>query len=569
MEKFVSELDLKQSDYLAQNLADLVRIGCARNKNRTAFSIVLPTGHTANLSYDRLDYLSDCVAAYVREDIGLGPNDVIAIQSLNILSYPVIAFGIFKSGVIVTNINPLYTIEETRHQLQDSGAKALFVIDVFADKVAEAIKGTQIKRINSLSLVDLFPFMKAKILAFGLKKIKKLVPDFQVDVTDNFSAVIQKGELILKKGIDPGRYSRSINPDDLAIYQYTGGTTGRSKGAKLSHKNIVANISQGEKINVGAIDQGVNTMMLLLPLYHVYALAVGALASLYNGTNVVLVPVPRPLKNLKSVFEKFDITILPGLNTLFVGLMKEEWFVRRVPANIRFSLSGGAPLQPSVSKAWEKLTGSRVYEGYGLTESTCVCTISPLGQEPRAGFCGKILPGTEIKLVDDQGCPVAVGQSGELWVKGPQVMQGYLNNEAATQETLSEDGWLKTGDIASIDNEGWVRIVDRLKDMIIVSGFNVFPAEIEDILTRHDWVSEAAVVGFPCSLKGEKIIAYIVSVNEELKPDILSDHCRKYLTGYKIPSEFIFLKELPKTPVGKVLRRTLRDQTSSRLKGKK
>ncbi|WP_162173635.1 AMP-binding protein [Kordiimonas gwangyangensis] len=320
----------------------------------------------------------------------------------------------------------------------------------------------------------------------------------------------------------------------------------------------MGNISQANKRNDIEREDG-ECMMLILPLYHVYALAVGMLNSMYTGVHVVLVPVPRPLSNLKPVFEKFNITVMPGVNTLYLGLLHEEWFVKNPPTTLKFCFSGAAPLQPATADKWEKLTGAAIYEGYGLTEGTCVVSSMPFNMPPKRGTCGIPIPGTEIRIVDEDENELPIGQPGELWVRGPQIMRGYLNNPEATAETITKDGWLKTGDIGVMDDEGYLSIVDRKKDMVIVSGFNVYPTDVEDVLTRFAPVAEAAVVGAPDDESGEKVVAYIVRGDAALTEEAVISHCREHLTGYKVPKTIRFVDELPKSPVGKVLRRELRD----------
>jgi len=325
---------------------------------------------------------------------------------------------------------------------------------------------------------------------------------------------------------------------------------------------VVGNISQANHREGAFEAQPDDALMLILPLYHVYALAVGAINSMHLGIHVVLVPVPRPLSNLKPVFENFDITIMPGVNTLYLGLMQEKWFTSNPPASLRLCMSGAAPLQPATADAWEKLTGAPIYEGYGLTEGTCVVASMPLDQPPRRGTCGRPIPGTEVRIVGEDGKDRQRGEPGELWLKGPQIMKGYLNNPDATDEAIN-DGWLRTGDVAIFDEEGYLSIVDRMKDMVIVSGFNVFPTDIEDVLTRFDRVAEAAVVGAPDEETGEKVVADIVKADQSLTDDEVIRHCREHLTGYKVPKTVCFVNELPKSPVGKVLRRELRDMAAA------
>ncbi len=558
----MDEVPFTEKDLLAGHLGEMVDNCVRAHGGKSAFSCVLPTGHSHTMTYTELGEYSDAVAAYLREDLGLKPGDVVAIQSPNTLAYPVLAFGIMKAGLIITNVNPLYTPDETNHQLKDSGAKVWFVIDVFGDRVQESIKDTDVSRIYPISLVDFFPGMKRHLLGFALKYIKKAVPDFGAEKAGSIHGIIRKGRKHLATGVNIQAYREGATLDDVAIFQYTGGTTGRSKGAELTHRNVVGNISQANHREGAFSAQPDDALMLILPLYHVYALAVGAINSMHLGIHVVLVPVPRPLSNLKPVFENFDITIMPGVNTLYLGLMQEKWFTSNPPTSLRLCMSGAAPLQPATADAWEDITGAPIYEGYGLTEGTCIVASMPLDQPPRRGTCGRPIPGTEVRIVGEDGKDRPRGEPGELWLRGPQIMKGYLNNAEATDEAIN-DGWLRTGDVAIFDEEGYLSIVDRMKDMVIVSGFNVFPTDIEDVLTRFDRVAEAAVVGAPDGETGEKVVAYIVKADQDLTDDEVIRHCREHLTGYKVPKTVCFVNELPKSPVGKVLRRELRDLAAS------
>ncbi|UTW56781.1 long-chain fatty acid--CoA ligase [Kordiimonas sp. SCSIO 12610] len=544
-------------DMLAIHVSGLVDNSVNEYGDKPAFSCALPTGHSATISFNDLGKYSDAIAVYLREELGLKKGDVVAIQCLNTLAYPILAFGILKAGLIVTNLNPLYTAEESQHQLKDSGAKILFLIDVFGDRAAEATEGTGVEKIYKLSLLDLFPAVQKSLLGFAMKYIKKSVPNFALKPDGTFQDVLNAGLKLLNAGHSVAGYLDDVDVHDPAIFQYTGGTTGRSKGAELTHNNVVANVSQGTKVNDGAYEKGEETMMLLLPLYHVYALAVGALASMYSGVHIVLVPVPRPLSNLKIVFDKFDISILPGINTLYLGLLQEEWFTSNPPKTLQFCYSGAAPLQPATMEAWEKLVNTKIYEGYGLTEGTCAVATMPLGEKRRPASVGLPLPGVKIRTVMD-GKDVPKGKNGEIWIQGPQVMKGYLNRPEATAETI-ENGWLKTGDIGYVDDDGYLYIVDRMKDMVIVSGFNVYPTDIEDVLSRMDGVAEATVVGVPSAATGEKVVAYVVKAADGLNEKAVIDYCKEHLTNYKCPKIVKFVDELPKSPVGKVLRRELRD----------
>lgn len=556
---FIHEQRFSPEDLLSNHLGSLVDQCVTAHGDKKAFSCVLPTGHSQTMTFSELGERSDMVAGYLREELGLKPGDVVAIQSPNTLAYPVIAFGVLKAGLTITNINPLYTPDETNHQLKDSGAKVWFVIDVFGDRVEQSVDGTGVEKVFKLSLLDFFPTTQRVLLGFAMKYLKKAIPAFQGEISGTTHSVIEIGAKHMKRVGSTARYREGQSVHDVAIFQYTGGTTGRSKGAALTHYNIVGNISQAEKREDKLEIMPDDAMLLILPLYHVYALAVGALASMHNGTHIVLMPVPRPLSNLKYAFDKHDITILPGINTLYTGLMQEEWFKNNPPKTLRACYSGAAPLTPATADAWKELTGMEIYEGYGMTECTCVVTTMPIGKPPKRGTAGTPIPGTDIRIVNDEGESVGVGEVGEIWVRGPQVMSGYLNNADATKEAI-DDGWLKSGDVGKMDEEGYLSIVDRIKDMIIVSGFNVFPVDIEDVLTRHPDVMEAAVVGAPDPSTGERVVAYVVVGDANVTAKDIVTHCREHLTGYKAPKKVIILDELPKSPVGKVLRRKLRDR---------
>lgn len=557
---YLSE-SLTKDDLLGEHLSDLVNDSVKRHSKNKAFSCVLPTGHHAGITFEELGYYTDCVAAYLREELGLVPGDVVAIQSPNTLGYPVVAFGIAKAGLIITNVNPLYTDEETQYQLQDSRAKVLFTIDVFGNRLAQSVSGTQVSKVIRLSVADLFPTLQRTILQFGMRYIKKVVPKPNRPFDTDLACVLKKGAKHLRAGADLAAYRAAASGEDIAFYQYTGGTTGRSKGAELTHTNVVSNISQGHKRNKDFMKGREDTLALALPMYHVYALAAGAMASMYHGIHVVLVPVPRPVSNMKVVFDTFNITLMPGVNTLYIALLAEPWFKANPPKSLRICYSGAAPLLPQTAQDWFELTGAAIYEGYGLTESTCVVSSMPLGRPPKPGTCGRPVPGTEVRLVGSDGQDMPAGEAGELWVRGPQIMKGYLGQPEATAATVTEDGWLKTGDIARIDDEGYISIVDRIKDMVIISGFNVYPTDIEAVLTRHPGVSDAAVVGVPSQETGEALVAYVTPsrADENLTAKELRAHVREHLTGYKVPKLYEIVDDLPKSPVGKVLRREVRD----------
>ncbi len=546
---------------LGESLAEIVGNSVNQFGDAPAFSMILPSGQSATMSYSKLGALSDAVAVYLRCELELKDGDVVALQSPNALAFPVVAVGVFKAGLTLTSINPLYTESEVQHQLSDSGAKVLFVMDIFGAGVATSIEKTKVSHVVRMSLVNFYPWAQQTFLRFAMRHLKKLVPDFSADITDDLSRAIKKGESHLKAGYDLAAQIAKISRDDVVLYQYTGGTTGRSKGAELTNYNVVANVSQANEHNDHDGDQKGKSILLILPLYHVYALAVGALNGLRMGLHIILVPSPRPISNLRPAFENFDINILPGINTLYLALMKEKWFTDNPPTTLELCMSGAAPLAVETAKKWLDLTGVEIHEGYGLTEGTCAVISQRIHEAPIRGTCGKALPGTELRFVDDDGVDVAHGEAGEIWVRGPQVMKGYLGNPRATEDTIL-DGWLKTGDVGMIDGDGWVRIVDRKKDMVIVSGFNVFPTDIEAILVSMPGIADAAITGVADPDTGERLVAWVVvSEGEDIDVAAIIAYCRESLTGYKVPKDIRFIDELPKSPVGKVLRRVLRDKT--------
>ena len=551
-----------QDDLIAPNLVTFDNEVVDKFNKRSAFNCVLPTGHTASLSFENVGLASDAIAAYLREDLGLKAGDVVGLMSLNILSYPVVIFGVLKAGLKLTNINPLYTADEVNHQLKDSGAKALFMIDIFADKMVESTADTSVTHVVSLSLLDLFPTLQRKLLGFVLKYLKRMIPSFGRPIDGDFASVLKAGMQRVFDGADIKSYTKGVNPDDTAILQYTGGTTGRSKGAELTHTNILNDISQFTLKNADILDNDQHTLLLILPLYHIYALAVGCIGVMRTGSNIVLIPIPRPMTAIKHAFEQFRITVLPAVNTLYLSLLEQDWFQKNPPKSLRVCLSGAAPLQEATASAWKELTGAEIYEGYGLTESSGVVAGMRFEGVPKRGTCGKLIAGTKARIIGDNGQDMPIGERGELWVSGLQMTKGYLNKPEVNAEAFDGE-WFKTGDVAKFDEEGYLYIVDRIKDMVIVSGFNVFPADVEDTITQFDKVLDAAVVGVPDGKTGEKVVAYIVVQDDSCTEDDVIVHCREHLTAYKVPKVIRFVEELPKSPVGKVLRRKLRGQALS------
>ena len=540
------------------NLGELVTEASKSYGKKTAFTQVMPNGMNGSLSFSKIDELSDSFAAYLREDLGLQPGDRVAVQMPNSLSYPVVAFGIFKAGLVLVNTNPLYTASEMIHQFRDSGAKVLVVIDMFADRLPEVLGKTNVEKVVTVKISEFFPPVIAGVIRLVQRYWSRTLPKIEVEHTWLQDALAQ-GSKSKKANAD---YLSGVGHDTVAALQYTGGTTGVSKGAMLTHGNLIANTLQMIQMNGRFIRPGVEIVLTALPLYHIFAFTVNLLGFYHYGGRNILVPSPRPPSNLKRAFENYKITWLTGVNTLFNALLNERWFTDSPPKHLVASAAGGMALHESVAERWQVVTSTPIVEGYGLTESSPVLSFNPLGGEVRIGSIGIPVPNTEMKCVDDSGNEVAQGESGELIAKGPQIMKGYWNRDSETQGTL-KDGWLYTGDIAEMDSDGYFRIVDRKKDMILVSGFNVYPNQVEEVISAMEGVNEVGVVGTPDEKSGERVTAYVVSsIKAPTKEEIIA-HCKANLAGYKVPTQVIFVDELPKSPIGKILRRELRAQPAA------
>lgn len=553
--------DFSQLDY--NNLAEVLVKSAAKYRDKIAFTTSLPNGAAGDVTYDELDRLTDNLAVYFREELGLKKGDVVAVQSPNCNAYPIAIFGIQKAGLIATNVNPLYTEPEMVHQFNDSGAKALVVIDMFADRVDKAVPQTKIKNVIRLSVADFFPFFKGLLIKTVLKYVKKQVPDMKTPNISINDAISTGARIKAAKGINVSQYYKEIGLNDVAVLQYTGGTTGVSKGAVLSHRNLITNFSQVLAFTGHHIADGKEVTLVVLPLYHIFAFSACMTAFLARGGRNILIPNPRPLTNLKPALTTYPITWLPGVNTLFNGLLNEEWFLNNWPKTLKFGLAGGTALHKAVADRWQQVTGTRVVEGYGLTEASPCLTFNPMEGLIKEECIGIPVPGTDIKLVDDNGNEVKMGEPGELIAKGPQIMVGYLNRPEATAETI-KDGWLYTGDVAVVDSDGFFKIVDRKKDMILVSGFNVYPNELEDAIAKHPGVAEVAVIGIPDDKTGEAPKVFIIKKDPSLTEEQVREHCRNNLTGYKQPKFIEFRTELPKTPIGKILRKDLKAEEKAK-----
>jgi long-chain acyl-CoA synthetase len=527
------------------SIIDILDESVAKYGDKTAY---INMGQT--ISFSELDSLSRQFAAYLMNN-GFKPGDAIAIMMPNLLQYPVALFGILRAGMTVVNVNPLYTARELKHQLNDSQAKAIVIVENFAHTLDKVVADTGIQEVLLTSLADMLPAPKRWVVNFVVKHVKKMVPSYSLSGAKSFMSALKAGEKLT--------YERpEINNQDLAFLQYTGGTTGVSKGAMLTHRNMIANLEQVSGLLSTVITPGKDLVVTALPLYHIFALLANCLLFLKFGCPNLLITNPKDMPGFVKELEKYPFAILPGVNTLFNGLLNTPGFSDLDFSNFKFGLGGGMAVQRPVAEKWQKVTGTVLLEGYGLTECSPVVAVNPPQLEAYKGAIGLPVPSTDIMLIDDNGNEVGVGESGELWVKGPQVMKGYYNRPQASDEIL-KDGWLATGDIARCDEEGYFYIVDRKKDMILVSGFNVFPNEIEEVAAMHDAVLEVAAIGVPHDVSGEVVKLFIVRKDDSLTAEAVITHCRSHLTGYKVPKHVEFKEELPKTNVGKILRRELRD----------
>jgi long-chain acyl-CoA synthetase len=527
------------------SLVDIFESSVSQFANKTAF---INMGH--QITFEDLDVLSLQFASYLQH-IGLRKGDAVALMMPNLLQYPVALFGVLRAGMVVVNVNPLYTPRELKHQLTDANVKTIVIVENFASTLEKVIKETPVKNVVLTGLGDLLPLPKKWIVNFAVKYVKKMVPEHQLSNTVSFSQALATGE---------GKtYTRpELVGSDLAFLQYTGGTTGLSKGAMLTHRNMVANLEQVSGMLEVSVEAGKDMVVTALPLYHIFALTSNCLTFLKYGCPNLLITNPRDMPGFVKELSKYPFAVLTGVNTLFNGLLNTPGFADLDFSHFKFGLGGGMAVQRPVAEKWQKITGQVLIEGYGLTECSPVVSVNPFNASEYKGSIGLPLPSTDIKICNEEGEELPIGEAGELFVQGPQVMLGYLGREEATAEVL-KDGWLATGDIARIDETGFLYIVDRKKDMILVSGFNVYPNEIEEVAAMHDGVLEAAAIGIPHEVSGEVVKLFIVKQDDSLTEEMVVAHCKSLLTGYKVPKYIEFKDELPKSNVGKILRRELRD----------
>lgn len=508
------------------------------------------------VTFGETDSLSRAFAAYL-QGLGLVKGDRVAIMMPNVPQYPVAVAAILRAGFVVVNVNPLYTPRELEHQLKDSGSKAIVIIENFANTLQQCIAATPVKHVVLATMGDMLGGLKGGLVNYVVRKVKKMVPAYDLPTAVKFKDAIAQGQRgTLRKP--------EIRPDDVAVLQYTGGTTGVSKGAVLLHRNVIANVLQSEAWNKPVMDKvpagEQPTGVCALPLYHIFAFTVGMMLSMRTGGKLILIPNPRDLPAVLKELSKFKFHSLPAVNTLFNGLANHPDFNKVDWSNLKVSVGGGMAVQGAVAKLWLEKTGCPICEGYGLSETSPSASCNPVTSTEFTGTIGVPLPSTSMKCVDDNGNEVPQGQPGEIAIKGPQVMAGYWQRPDETAKVMTADGYFKSGDIGIMDPKGFFKIVDRKKDMVLVSGFNVYPNEVEDVVMQMPGVAECAVVGVPDDKTGEAVKLVIVKRDQALTEEKVREYCRANLTGYKQPRVVEFRTDLPKTPVGKILRRELRDK---------
>ena len=506
------------------------------------------------ISFSELEVASRKFATYL-QSLGLAKGSRVAVMMPNVLQYPVVALGVFRAGYILVNVNPLYTARELEHQLNDSGAEALVIIENFASVYQSIIGKTPVKHVVIASVGDMLGFLKGNLVNFVLRSVRKQIPAWNIPGHIRFNDAMAK--------VNPSNYKRpQLTLSDTALLQYTGGTTGVSKGAELTHRNLVANLLQCDAIfesKFGPGDGGKDdNIFCALPLYHIFAFMVCALYGMYKGQANVLIPNPRDLPAVIKDLRKHQPTFFPAVNTLFNALVHNEEFKQLDHSKLKIAMGGGMAVLRSTADEWKRVTGSNIIEGYGLSETSPVATVNPPAAPEFSGTIGIPLPLTEVAILDDDGNPVAIGEQGEISIRGPQVMKGYWNRPDETEKAITSDGFFRTGDIGVMDARGYTKIVDRKKDMILVSGFNVYPAEIEDVVSKHPKVLEVAAIGVPDEKSGEVPKLFVVKKDPSLTTEEILAYAKENLTGYKRPRYVEFLDELPKSNVGKILRKDLR-----------
>lgn len=504
------------------------------------------------MTFRKLEERSRAFAAYLQNDLKLKKGDRVALMMPNLLQYPIALFGVLRAGCIAVNVNPMYTPRELEHQLNDAEVETIVIVSNFASTLEKVVDNTPVKHVVLTSLGQLLPTAKGTLVDFVVKYVKGMVPKYDLPGAISFKQALRKGRRL--------QYVKPfMSGEDIAFLQYTGGTTGVAKGAVLTHRNMVANVMQAKGAYGGKLDEGKELVVTALPLYHIFALTVNCLLFLELGALNLLITNPRDIPTFVKELKKVPFTAITGVNTLFNALVNNEDFHELDFKHMKLAVGGGMAVQQAVAEKWKKATGVFLLEGYGLTECSPLVSGCPHDMTDYNGSIGLPVPSTEVRIIDDEGNPLPNTQVGELQVRGPQVMQGYWKRAEATREVITQDGWLSTGDVVKFDDEGFLHIVDRKKDMILVSGFNVYPNEIEDVVALHGKVLEVAAVGKSHPVSGEQVRICVVKRDPSLTKDELIAHCRQYLTGYKVPKIIDFMEDLPKTNVGKILRRELRD----------
>ena len=513
------------------------------------------TNMGATLSYADVDRLSRQFGAYLQKVVGLEKGDRVAVMMPNLLQYPVAVFGALRAGMTVVNVNPLYTPRELAHQLEDSGAKVIVVLENFAHTLQEVLPKVHVSTVVTTRIGDMLSFPKSLLINLAVKYLKKMVPAWNIPGTVTFNNALQSGARQSLEEVELGA-------KDVAFLQYTGGTTGVAKGAVLSHGNMVANLQQSSAWLSPVLETGKEIVITALPLYHIFSLTANCLTFMKIGGHNILITNPRDFAGFVNELKTYRFSVITGVNTLFNALVNTTGFDTINFSALKLSIGGGMAVQRAVAERWEKVTGTSIIEAYGLTETSPGVCINPLTNREYSGSIGTPLPSTWVTLRDDDGNELGLGEVGELCVKGPQVMQGYWNRPDETEKVMFDGGWLRTGDMARVDEEGFIFIEDRKKDMLVVSGFNVYPNEVESVAVTHPEVLEAACVGVPDEVTGEIVKLFVVRKDSGLTAEQVIAHCKKDLTGYKVPKIIEFRDDLPKTNVGKILRRELREDAS-------
>ena len=543
-----AEIDITQYS----SISDVFRQSVEKFAHQPAFQNMGKT-----LTYAEVGKLAENFASYLQNVLKLPRGERVAIMLPNLLQYPIALFGILQAGLVAVNTNPLYTPRELEHQLKDSGATTIIVLENFANTLELVLPRTQIKHVIVASVGEMFGFFKGTLMNFVLRKIKKMVPEYRISGAIPFQTTQKEGAAHTFRPV-------TLTREDTALLQYTGGTTGVAKGAVLSHGNICANMLQAKEWIKNQLREGKETVIAALPLYHIFALTVNLMIFTNAGSKIILITNPRDMKGFIGELKKERISVFIGVNTLFNGMVNQPDFATVDFSNLRLTLGGGMATQKAVAEKWKKITGTPIVEAYGLTEASPGVCCNPLNIEAYSGGIGLPVPSTEVELRDADGKEVGIGQPGELWVRGPQVMKGYWNRPEETAKTIDARGFLETGDIAVMDEKGWLKLVDRKKDLIVVSGFNVYPNEIEEVVSHNDKVMEVACIGVPNEKTGEALKVFVVKKDPSLTKEELIEFCRTELTAYKVPKDIEFREELPKSNVGKILRRELREQAQNK-----